>query len=87
MSILKINDYKNDSALVLSSRLVLKNDLGEAFVKVVTDDNKVEILPIRIGKQQGEMVEVTSDLPEGTLVVDKGKSTVASGQTVKVISS
>ena len=87
MSILKINDYKNDSALVLSSRLILKNDLGEAFVKVVTDDNKVEILPIRIGKQQGEMVEVTSDLPEGTLVVDKGKSTVASGQTVKVISS
>ena len=42
---------------------------------------------IRIGKQQGEMVEVISDLPVGTLVVDKGKSTIASGQTVKVISS
>ena len=87
MSILKINDYKNDSALVLSSRLVLKNDLGETFVKVVTNENKVDILPIRIGKQQGEMVEVISDLPVGTLVVDKGKSTIASGQTVKVISS
>lgn len=87
MSILKINDYKNDSAVVLSSRLVLKNDLGETFVKVVTNENKVDILPIRIGKQQGEMVEVISDLPVGTLVVDKGKSTVASGQTVKVISS
>ena len=87
MSILKINDYKNDSAVVLSSRLVLKNDLGETFVKVVTNENKVEVLPVRIGKQQGEMVEVTSGLPVGTLVVDKGKSTVASGQTVKVISS
>ena len=87
MSILKINDYKNDSAVVLSSRLVLKNDLGETFVKVVTNENKVDILPIRIGKQQGEMVEVISDLPVGTLVVDKGKSTIASGQTVKVISS
>ena len=87
MSILKINDYKNDSAVVLSSRLVLKNDLGETFVKVVTNENKVDILPIRIGKQQGEMVEVISDLPVGTLVVDKGKSTVASGQIVKVISS
>ena len=87
MSILKINDYKNDSAVVLSSRLVLKNDLGETFVKVVTNENKVDILPIRVGKQQGEMVEVISDLPVGTLVVDKGKSTIASGQTVKVISS
>lgn len=87
MSILKINDYKNDSAVVLSSRLVLKNDLGETFVKVVTNENKVEVLPVRIGKQQGEMVEVISGLPVGTLVVDKGKSTVASGQTVKVISS
>ena len=87
MSILKINDYKNDSAVVLSSRLVLKNDLGETFVKVVTNENKVDILPIRIGKQQGEMVEVISDLTVGTLVVDKGKSTIASGQTVKVISS
>ena len=87
MSILKINDYKNDSAVVLLSRLVLKNDLGETFVKVVTNENKVDILPIRIGKQQGEMVEVISDLPVGTLVVDKGKSTIASGQTVKVISS
>ena len=87
MCILKINDYKNDSAVVLSSRLVLKNDLGETFVKVVTNENKVDILPIRIGKQQGEMVEVISDLPVGTLVVDKGKSTIASGQTVKVISS
>ena len=87
MCILKINDYKNDSAVVLSSRLVLKNDLGETFVKVVTNENKVDILPIRIGKQQGEMVEVISDLPVGTLVIDKGKSTIASGQTVKVISS
>ena len=87
MCILKINDYKNDSAVVLSSRLVLKNDLGETFVKVVTNENKVDVLPVRIGKQQGEMVEVISDLPVGTLVVDKGKSTIASGQTVKVISS
>ena len=87
MSILKINDYKNDSAIVLSSRLVLKNDLGETFVKVVTNENKVDILSVRVGKQQGEIVEITSDLPVGTLVVDKGKSTIASGQTVKVISS
>ena len=87
MCILKINDYKNDSAVVLSSRLVLKNDLGETFVKVITNENKVDMLPVRIGKQQGEMVEVISDLPVGTLVVDKGKSTIASGQIVKVISS
>ena len=87
MSILKINDYKNDSAIVLSSRLVLKNDLGEKYVKIVTNENTVDILPIRIGKQQGEMVEVISGLPVGTLVVDKGKSTIAPGQIVKVISS
>ncbi|MEC7083634.1 MAG: hypothetical protein VXW54_01685, partial [Bacteroidota bacterium] len=87
MSVLKINDYKNDSAIVLSSRLVLKNDLGETYVKIVTNENKVDILPVQIGKQQGEMVEVISDLPVGTLVVDKGKSSIASGQSVKVISS
>lgn len=87
MTVLKINDYKNDSAIVLASRLVLKNELGETFVKVVNNDNQIDVVSVKVGKQQDEMVEIISDLPPGTLVVDKGKSSVASGQTVKVISS
>ena len=33
------------------------------------------------------IVEIISDLPEGTKVVDQGKTSVSKGQTVKVISS
>ena len=87
MSIMHINDYKKDSAVVLYSRLVLKNEIGETFVKTVDDNNNIVIIPITIGKQQGEIVEIISDLPEGTKVVDKGKTSVNKGQTVKVISS
>ena len=87
MSIMHINDYKKDSAVVLYSRLVLKNEIGETFVKTIDDNNNIVIVPVTIGKQQGEIVEIISDLPEGTKVVDQGKTSVSEGQTVKVISS
>ena len=72
---------------MLYSRLVLKNEIGETFVKTIDDKNNIVIVPVTIGKQQGEIVEIISDLPEGTKVVDQGKTSVSEGQTVKVISS
>ena len=66
MSIMQINDYKKDSAIVVLSRLVLKNEIGETFVKSSYDNNNIVIMPVTIGKQQGEIVEIISDLPEGT---------------------
>ena len=72
---------------MLYSRLVLKNEIGETFIKTVDDNNNIVIIPVTIGKQQGEIVEIISDLKEGTKVVDQGKTSVSEGQTVKVISS
>ena len=86
MGEVSINDYSNDSAICLSSRLILKNADGDSFVKSLNSDNKVITVPVIIGKQQEDLVEILTPLSEGIQIIDRGKSTVLEGQKVKVIS-
>ncbi len=86
MAEIKINDYTNDSAICLSSRLILKDAYGNTFVKTI-ENNIVKSLDVRVGKQQGELVEILSPIDIGTMIIDKGKSTVLEGQEVEIINS
>jgi RND family efflux transporter MFP subunit len=86
MGIMSINDYSVDSAICLSSRLILKNAEGETFIKVLDKNNVVNTVFVQLGKQEDQLIEVLSKIELGTLVVDQGKSTVLEGQEVKVIS-
>ena len=86
MGEISINDYTNDSAICLFSRLILKNADGETFVKSLNNENKVVVIAVKTGKQQGDLVEILTPLSEGTRIIDRGKSTVLEGQKVKVIS-
>jgi RND family efflux transporter MFP subunit len=86
MGEVSINDYRNDTAICLFSRLILKDADGKTFVKSLNSENKVVIIPIKIGKQQGDLVEVLTPISEGTQIIDRGKSTVLEGQKVKIIS-
>lgn len=85
MGEISINDYTNDSAICLSSRLILKNSSGGTFVKSIDKANNVFVIPVKVGKQEGGLVEIISNLEVGALVIDQGKSSVLEGQKVKVI--
>ena len=86
MAEIKINDYTNDSAICLSSRLILKDAYGKTFVKTI-ENNIVKSLDVKVGKQQGELIEILSPIEIGTMIIDKGKSTVLEGQKIEIINS
>ena len=87
MAELNINHYTKDSAICLPSRLILKSAKGESYLKLVDDNNSVEIKNIVLGRNYKSEVEILSGVSEGVLVVDEGRSTVLDGQAVEVISS
>jgi RND family efflux transporter MFP subunit len=87
MGEIHINDYSIDSAICLSSRTILKNAYGETFVKTLNAQNKVVTCSIKLGKQEGQLIEVLGGLRVGTIVIDQGKSTVLEGQEVRVINT
>tara|TARA_Y100000385_G_scaffold229407_1_gene240784 strand:+ start:2030 stop:3088 length:1059 start_codon:yes stop_codon:yes gene_type:complete len=86
MAEIKINDYTNDSAICLSSRLILKDAYGKTFVKTV-QGNLVKRIDVKVGKQQDELIEILSPIEVGTMIIDKGKSTVLEGQEIEIINS
>jgi len=86
MAEIKINDYTNDSAVCLSSRLILKDSYGKTFVKTI-QNNIVKNIAVKVGKQQDELIEILSPLEVGTMIIDKGKSTVLEGQEIQIINS
>lgn len=87
MGEMHINDYSIDSAICLYSRLILKNAEGETFIKTLNTQNKVVTSSIKLGKQEGQLIEVLSGLKVGTLVIDQGKSTVLEDQEVRIINT
>jgi RND family efflux transporter MFP subunit len=86
MAEININDYTNDSAICLKSRLILKDASGKPYVKSIKH-KLVTTLEVTLGKQQGDLIEVLSPIGVETVIIDKGKSSVLEGQEVKIINS
>ena len=85
MAIIKIRDYTKENSISLSSRLISKNATGNSYLKVLDDDNIVNIKAVSLGKQNGNYVEILSEISPGLRVVDAGKNNVVEGQKVNVI--
>ena len=85
MAIIKIRDYTKENSISLSSRLISKNATGNSYLKVLDDDNVVTIKAVSLGKQNGNYVEILSEISPGLRVVDAGKNNVVEGQKVNVI--
>ena len=56
-------------------------------VGVVRDGDKAELVPIILGKDFGNEVEVVSGLAENDLVISNPPDSLASGATVQVVKS
>ncbi len=87
MAIIKIRDYTKENSIVLSSRLISKNASGSSFLKILNADNVVGTKAVSLGKQNGNYIEIVSEISSGIRVVDAGKNNVIEGQRVNVIPS
>ncbi len=86
---LKINDYTNNEAILISQNIISENANGEQYVYTIEEKLGKPIAKktiIETGKSQGNMVEVLKGLTNNSKVIQEGARSVKDGQTVKIIS-
>ncbi|MBU2938329.1 efflux RND transporter periplasmic adaptor subunit [Lacinutrix sp. C3R15] len=87
---LKINDYTNETAILIPQSIISENAEGEQYVYVVNDkkNNKEGIakkIIIKTGRTQGDVIEVLEGIENDAEIIKEGARSVKDGQTVKVI--
>lgn len=87
-----INDYRNETALLIPQSTISENSEGEQYAYVVTDitNDDVAIAKktiITTGKTQGDFVEVLSGIKPGQSIIVEGARSVKEGQKVKILKS
>ena len=71
-------------ALVIPSAAIVRDE-GETFVMVASKDNKAHKYPVVIGLTSSSLVEITSGLKAGDLVIVRGQDGLPEGATVAVV--
>ena len=86
---LKINDYTNEKAILIPQSIISENAEGKQYIYAITDKNdnlaKAKRVIIETGKTQGDFIEVTSGLENGSEIIKEGARSVKDGQDVKII--
>ena len=85
-----INDYRNESAILIPQSTISENAEGEQYAYVVTNISKDNLAVakktiITTGKTQGDFVEVLSGIESGQSIIVEGARSVKEGQTVKIL--
>jgi len=75
-----LQDQKN--VLTVPARAVIKGD-GQAYVLIVDKDNKVEKVPVTLGIQGSDRIEIAQGLAEHQTVIVSGQENYQSGQVVR----
>ena len=84
----KINDYSNDSALMINQNFIsIDSDNKEYVYKIYNKDNKTYVSKtiISTGKNDGIKIEVLSGLNAGDKVVSEGVRKLVNNARVKII--
>ncbi|MEO1054986.1 MAG: efflux RND transporter periplasmic adaptor subunit, partial [Bacteroidota bacterium] len=86
----QINDYVNESAILVPQSVISENADGEQYAYVAKDiDNQNIGLAskniIKTGKTQGDYVEVLSGIASGDNIIEEGARSVKDGQQVKIL--
>ncbi|MGI9532467.1 efflux RND transporter periplasmic adaptor subunit [Lutimonas sp.] len=87
---LRINDYSNESALLIPQGIISENASGEQYIYIVKDKIKdgqatAEKMIIETGLTQGDYIEVIKGLEVGNEIIQEGARSVNDGQKVKII--
>lgn len=88
---LKINDYTNETAILVPLSIISENAEGEQYVYIVTnksgDTATAKRTIITTGKTQGDYIEVLSGLSNNDEIINEGARSVKDGQDVKILST
>jgi len=86
---LKINDYKNEKAILIPQNLISENADGIQYVYTVGKNSKNEAIAIQktieTGKTQGSLVEVLKGITSGDLLIEEGARSVKNEQPIQVL--
>ncbi|MEO0506414.1 MAG: efflux RND transporter periplasmic adaptor subunit [Bacteroidota bacterium] len=87
-----INDYTNESAILIPQSIVSENAQGQQYVYLVSaDSSATESIAkkaiITTGKTQGDYVEVLDGVSNGDGIIEEGARSVKDGQKVKIMNS
>ncbi len=86
-AIAKINDYTNETAILIPQSVLSENAAGEQYVYIIRATEKENLAQktiIELGKTQGDNVEVISGLKIGDQIIAEGARSVRNNQPVKV---
>jgi RND family efflux transporter MFP subunit len=89
---LKINDYTNESTILIPINVISENAKGEQYVyKVVAEEGasskniKAKRQIIKTGLSQNGLIEVVEGLANGESIVVEGARSVKDGQQIKIL--
>ncbi|WP_422082533.1 efflux RND transporter periplasmic adaptor subunit [Ulvibacterium sp.] len=84
-----LNDYTNESAILIPQGIISENAEGQQYVyvaeKMSEDKATANRRIIETGLAQGRMVEVLSGVAEGELLIEEGARSIKEGQNVKIL--
>jgi RND family efflux transporter MFP subunit len=69
--------------LTVPAGAVLKEEDGQAYVLIVDTDNKVQKVPVKLGIQGADRVEIAQGLSERQSVIVSGQANYQAGQVVR----
>lgn len=88
---LKINDYSNESAILIPQSIISENANGDQYIFVVENiKDKIGVAKkafITTGKTNGDDIEVVTGLSKGLEVVKEGARSVKDKQEVEILTS
>jgi RND family efflux transporter MFP subunit len=84
-----LNDYTNESAILIPQGIISENAEGQQYVyvaeKMSEDKATANRRIIETGLAQGRMVEILSGVAEGELLIQEGARNIKEGQNVKIL--
>lgn len=87
-ALLSINNYVNDSALVLPQAIISENAEGEKYVYAVKKGKKnrnyAEKRVVKIGKTQNGVAEITEGIAKGDIIIEEGARIVKEDEQVLI---
>ena len=86
----QINDYLNEEAILIPQSVISENAEGQQYAflaQAIQTDNTAKATKniITTGKTQGDYVEVTSGIDDGSSIIVEGARSVKDGQQIKIL--
>ena len=84
MSVIKVRDFVDTAALVISNNAILEDNKGSTFVFLINADNTAEKRIVSVGKSYNGLSTILSGLKPNDSVVVNGARKLVNGQEIEI---